>query len=191
VVAHATGRGKRQLVRQLGRLPSVTPITTKNWVAHRLVKQPGGTYSYDLALAISGMAASLGRALSRPTDGTRTEHGFATLFPGATALVRLARRAQHPAGHRQGPAGGGRRRHDGALRPIGLDGKTRESGEIDNLACDCCATDVAVATAGPVATWRNRTPDEIRDIAVSRYADGKWQPPVIVGNDGWRSRDAR
>jgi hypothetical protein len=69
---------------------------------------------------------------------------------------------------------------------IGLDGKTRESGEIDNLACDCCATDVAMAAAGPVATYRNRTPDEIRDIAVSRYANGRFQPPVIVSNDGWQ-----
>jgi hypothetical protein len=45
---------------------------------------------------------------------------------------------------------------------------------------------VALAAAGPVATYRNRTPDEIRDIVVSRYADGAWQPPVILGNDQWR-----
>jgi hypothetical protein len=32
-----------------------------------------------------------------------------------------------------------------------LDGSIRQSGEIDDLACDCCATDVAMTDAGPVA----------------------------------------
>jgi hypothetical protein len=53
---------------------------------------------------------------------------------------------------------------------LSLDGAIRQSGEIDDLACDCCATDVAMTDAGPVATWRSRTPDEIRDVAVAWYA---------------------
>ena len=168
--------------------PSVTPITTKDWVAHRLVKQPGGTYSYDLALAISrDGGVTWGAPFTPHTDGTRTEHGFATLFPwgdGFGAVWLDGRNTQQDTG--KGPRDEGVGGMTVRFARIGFDGKTRESGEIDKLACDCCATDVAMATAGPVATWRDRTPDEIRDIAVSRYADGKWQPPVIVGNDGWQ-----
>lgn len=168
--------------------PSVTPVTAKDWVAHRLVMQPGGTYSYDLALAISrDGGVTWGAPFTPHTDGTRTEHGFATLFPwgdGFGAVWLDGRNTQQDTGKgkREEGVGGMTVR----FARMGFDGKTRESGEIDNLACDCCATDVAIATAGPVATWRNRTPDEIRDIAVSRYANGQWQPPVIVNNDGWQ-----
>lgn len=168
--------------------PSVTPITAKDWVSHRLVMQPGGTYSYDLNLAISrDGGVSWGAPFTPHTDGTRTEHGFATLFPwgdGFGAVWLDGRNTQQDTG--KGPREEGVGGMTVRFARVGLDGKTRESGEIDNLACDCCATDVAMATAGPVVTYRNRTPDEIRDIAVSRYADGRFQPPVIVSNDGWQ-----
>jgi hypothetical protein len=159
--------------------PSVTPITAKDWVAHWLVKQPGGTYSYDIALAISRDAgATWGAPLTPHDDGTPTEHGFATLFPWGDGFG-----AVWLDGRKTKPEPGGMTVRYARL---GFDGVIRESGEIDELACDCCATDVALATAGPVATYRDRTADEIRDIAVSRYADGAWQPPVIVGNDQWQ-----
>jgi hypothetical protein len=158
--------------------PSVTPITARDWVAHWLVKQPGGTYSYDIALAISRDAgATWGAPLKPHDDGTPTEHGFVTLFPwddGFGAVWLDGRKTKlDPGGMTVRYA------------RFGFDGAIRENGEIDDLVCDCCATDVALARAGPVATYRNRTADEIRDIAVSRYADGEWQPPVILGNDQW------
>lgn len=159
--------------------PSVTPVTANDWVAHWLVKQPGGTYSYDIALSISRDAgATWAKPLTPHDDGTPTEHGFVTLFPwdaGFGAVWLDGRKTKLDPGGM-------------TLRyaRFGFDGTIGENGEIDELVCDCCATDVAVATAGPIATYRNRTADEIRDIAVSRYADGAWQAPVIVGNDGWR-----
>ncbi len=158
--------------------PSVTPITAKDWVAHWLVKQPGGTYSYDIALAISRDAGATWNAPLTPhDDGTPTEHGFVTLFPWGDGFG-----AVWLDGRKTKPSPGGMTVR---YARFGFDGAIRENGEIDELACDCCATDVALATAGPVATYRNRTADEIRDIAVSRYADGAWQPPVILGNDQW------
>jgi len=159
--------------------PSVTPITAIDWVAHWLVKQPGGTYSYDIALAISRDAGNTwNRPLKPHDDGTPTEHGFVTLFPWGAGFG-----AVWLDGRKTKPEPGGM-----TLRyaRVGFDGTIGENGEIDELVCDCCATDVALAAAGPVATYRNRTTDEIRDIAVSRYAEGAWQPPVIVGNDQWR-----
>jgi len=168
--------------------PSVVPISARDWVAHRLVRQPGGTYSYDLALAISrDGGVTWGAPFTPHTDGTRTEHGFATLFPwgdgfGAVWLDGRLTQQDDGTGHRDEGVGGMTVRY----ARIGFDGQTRESGEIDRLACDCCATDVAMAAEGPVMTYRDRTPEEIRDIAVSRYADGRWQSPVIVANDGWQ-----
>jgi hypothetical protein len=51
--------------------------------------------------------------------------------------------------------------------------------------CDCCQTDVAQTGAGPVAIYRNRTDDEVRDIFVARFLDGKWQAGTAISDDGW------
>src|SRR5690606_13838480 len=69
---------------------------------------------------------------------------------------------------------------------IGYDGDVVESGELDELACDCCQTDAAVTDAGPVVVYRDRTFGEIRDNVAVRYADGAWQQGVTLGPDGWR-----
>jgi hypothetical protein len=57
---------------------------------------------------------------------------------------------------------------------------------VDELVCDCCQTDVAVAASGPIAVYRDRSVDEIRDIYVARRIDGRWQAGVPVADDNWR-----
>ncbi len=44
---------------------------------------------------------------------------------------------------------------------------------------------MAITSEGPVAVYRDRTTEEIRDIYVTRYANGKWLPGKPVGDDGW------
>ncbi|MEQ8692006.1 MAG: sialidase family protein, partial [Pseudomonadales bacterium] len=50
---------------------------------------------------------------------------------------------------------------------------------------DCCQTDVALASTGPIAVYRNRTMAEIRDIYVARHREGRWQAGEVVADDGW------
>jgi hypothetical protein len=160
-------------------LPSVTPITARDWVAHWLVRQAGSGYAYDIALSISrDGGATWSRPLKPHDDGTATEHGFVSLFPWSGGFGALWLDGRHT-----GPEKGAMSTR---YARFGFDGVIRASGELDRRVCDCCATDVALATSGPVATWRDRTEDEIRDIAVSRFAAGAWQAPVIVGNDRWQ-----
>jgi hypothetical protein len=56
---------------------------------------------------------------------------------------------------------------------------------IDAKVCDCCTTSVAMTADGPIAVYRNRTDDEIRDIYVTRYEKGAWTPGKSVHDDGW------
>jgi hypothetical protein len=65
-------------------------------------------------------------------------------------------------------------------------GMPTNGARIDARACDCCQTDVAVASSGPVLVYRDRSPDEIRDIAVTRMVDGVWTDPRSVHDDGWQ-----
>jgi hypothetical protein len=57
---------------------------------------------------------------------------------------------------------------------------------LDDRTCDCCPTAAALTADGPLVAYRDRGPEEIRDIAVVRFADGAWTAPRIVHADGWR-----
>lgn len=175
--------------------PSVTPVTSRDFVAHWLVKHPGSSYAYDIALAISRDGGrTWGKPFSPHDDGTATEHGFVSVFPWPD-----------PTGAGPGPGGfgvlwldgrqtgGGGAGGEGSGGPMTTrwaryapEGRLLAGGELDGRVCDCCGTDVALATTGPVAAYRDRTPDEIRDIAVARHAAGQWQPPLTIGNDRWQ-----
>jgi hypothetical protein len=97
-------------------------------------------------------------------------------------------------GRNMAPDSGGKRPPEGSkeyggmtlrFARFGYDGEILDDGEIDNLACDCCQTDVAMVAAGPVVVYRDRTSEEIRDISVARYVDGAWAEPITVSDDQW------
>ena len=74
----------------LADFPSVVPITDELWAAHWLVKRPGGIYSYDIAIAVStDSGQSWGKPFTPHALGTRTEHGFVSLFPWRQAIGAL------------------------------------------------------------------------------------------------------
>jgi hypothetical protein len=56
---------------------------------------------------------------------------------------------------------------------------------LDSLVCDCCQPDIAAATGGPIVIYRDRTPEELRDIVVRRRVGGDWQPLQPLPPDGW------
>jgi hypothetical protein len=70
---------------------------------------------------------------------------------------------------------------------LGANGVQAGSGlEVDGRVCDCCQTDAAVTGEGPVLVYRDRNPDEVRDIALTRLQAGEWSEPVHVNADGWK-----
>jgi hypothetical protein len=71
---------------------------------------------------------------------------------------------------------------------LGHDGKAaREELVLDGRVCECCQTSAALTREGPVVVYRDRSEDELRDIAIVRLLpDGKWSAPRAVHADGWR-----
>jgi hypothetical protein len=169
--------------------PSVVPIDGPLWAAHWLVKRPGGTYAYDVAVAISrDHGASWSAPLTPHSDGTATEHGFVSLFPAPGGVGALWLDGRDTAGH--GGHGGD---HGGAtagmtlrFATISADSRIAHERMVDDLVCDCCQTAVAIGPDGPVAVYRDRTSNEIRDIYVTRLIDGAWEPGRPVADEGWR-----
>jgi hypothetical protein len=165
--------------------PSVVPISESLWAAHWLVRREAGGYAYDIFAAFSDDA---GRSWSEPftphTDGTDTEHGFVTLFPnqGGVGMMWLdGRKFVNEYDENDVGASGMTLR----AAVFGPDQVPTQEVLVDDLICDCCQTDVAITSQGPVAVYRDRTVEEIRDIYLTRFADGEWQAGRPVGADRW------
>jgi hypothetical protein len=171
-------------------VPSVIRLASGALVGHWLQKSGPGTYAYDVRLAYS---TDDGRTWSPSflphSDGTLTEHGFASLFQMPRAglgLVWLDGRSMKPgAGH---GADHGAAQGSMSVRFATFDGQWKQTSEVpvDLKVCECCPTAAAVTSEGPIAAFRNRTDDEVRDIYVSRFEGGKWTEPKAVHNDGWK-----
>ncbi len=165
-------------------MPAVTPLGEDHWVAHWLEMAGPLTYSYHVLMAQSFDG---GRNWSEPvkphTDDTPTEHGFVSVYrlAGKAGAIWLDGRKT---GNESGaPATSGMTLRGAA---IDADNTLHDEQEIDDLICDCCQTDVAVTAVGPVAVYRDRTVDEIRDIYVARHTDGRWQPGSPLNDDNWQ-----
>jgi hypothetical protein len=157
-------------------------------VAHWLQQSGPDTYAYDVRLAYSGDdGRSWSPSFTPHSDGTRTEHGFASLLqmPGAgLGLAWLDGRAM-----KSGAA------HDAHAADAGAmsvrfaifehDWKQRSEEAVDLRVCECCPTTAAITAEGPIVAYRNRTEDEVRDIVISRLENGKWTEPKAVHADNW------
>lgn len=167
--------------------PSVEAWPGGRMTAHWLVKRPGGTYAYDIAVSQS---EDSGRTWSEPfaphQDGTATEHGFVSLFHlrDAVGALWLDGREMGANGHEAHGADGGAMTLRAAL--LAPDGGTTDEWLIDERVCDCCQTDTAVTTDGVVAVYRDRTEEELRDISVVRFDGQTWSKPEQIAEDGWR-----
>jgi hypothetical protein len=168
--------------------PSVVHAGQGRMAAHWLQKVDGGPFAYHVQMAVStdgGLGWS--EPLAPHADASATEHGFASLFPlaegigavwldGRNTLAEGNHASHH--GHGSGPM---------TLRAGGLDwgGARLPEVELDAMTCDCCPTAAAQTPTGVVVLYRDRSPDEIRDIRAVTLGPGGWSAPILVSDDGW------
>lgn len=66
------------------------------------------------------------------------------------------------------------------------DGAIGDDVELDARVCECCPTTAVATTHGALIAYRDRSDDEVRDIGVLRFADGRWHGPAFVHADRWK-----
>jgi hypothetical protein len=167
-------------------VPSVVQLADRTLVAHWLQESGPASYAYDLRLARS---SDDGRTWSEPFsphhDGTKNEHGFASLYDVRGAGLGLVwldgRTMKAPATPDEDGTG------DMSLRAavFDRDGKQLPEEAIDLRVCECCPTAAAGTSDGVIVAYRDRSPSEVRNISVARFAAGKWSDPAVVHDDGW------
>lgn len=173
-------------------VPSVIRLDDGTLVGHWLQKSGADTYAYDVRLSYSkddGKTWSL--SFTPHSDGTKTEHGFVSLMqmPGAgLGLVWLDGRKMTGGGGHGAPGAAGHGSDDMTLRfgTFGSDWKQTAETELDARVCECCPTTMVMTSDGPIVAYRDRSPEEVRDIYITRLENGRWTAPKPVHADGWK-----
>lgn len=204
-VAPLDAEGRLGAVREVARgcdwfvnwvdFPSLVVADNGDWLGFWLRRNGPDTYHYEILSSRSqDQGLSWSAALAPHRDGSASEHGFVSMAAAGGDRVRMiwldgrntvadaaaqGHGTQH-AHHHEGPM---------TLRSAVLRRGQRivEEAEIDPLVCSCCPT--ALLREGPgrfLAAWRDRSEDELRDIALARWKDGRWQALGLVHADGWR-----
>ncbi len=168
-------------------VPSVLRLPSGTIVGHWLQKSGPDTYAYDVRLSYSKDDGKTWSPSFVPHhDGTKTEHGFASLFPlgdGLGAIWLDGRNMKASAGHDEHGGGGVMTVH---FARFDKHWKQVDESAVDARVCECCPTAAAVTSEGVIAAFRDRSPTEIRDIYTSRLVNGKWSEPAAVHADGWK-----
>ena len=150
--------------------------------AHWLEKSGQGTYAYHVKLRSSRDGRTWSEPVVAHTDRSATEHGFAAFFtrpdgkPGVAWLD-----GRDTAGGHDGHGGGAMTLRAAAAGA----GGTSDETLLDGRVCDCCPTAAITTSEAAIVAYRDRSPEEVRDISVVRFAGGAWSKPVTM-NDGWQ-----
>lgn len=159
----------------------VLSVSAENKAAHWLRMSAEGTYDYDIDARFYDAQTDLWSDTITPhKDGVSAEHGFVSMLPvgnGNTLMSWLdGRNTKTVAGYGEMTLRAG---------IFNARGETLSEWELDDRVCDCCQTSAAMSAAGPVIVYRDRSAGEIRDIYITRYANGDWTPPVAIHDDQW------
>lgn len=169
--------------------PGVARSEDGSLVSHWLRRSGDDSpYAYDVVLVRStddgASWAELGKAHD---DDTRSEHGFVSYVPvtGALRLFWLDGRATSGTAHDAPESERGAM----ALRTATVTGETIGPSElVDDRVCDCCQTAAVKTGDGALVAYRDRSEQEVRDIARARVTTGAPGTPGAVHEDGWEIR---
>ena len=157
-------------------IPAVVAARDGTFYAHWLAMTGDDTYAYSIFLAFSEDRGRSWAPLGRLNDDdTPTEHGFVS-FVSESAGVRA-----FWLDGRQMVGGGAMN-----LRTAMVGDRIPGSEVLDTRVCECCATDAMMTDQGPVAIFRDRSEDEIRDIGIVRRLGDAWTATGLVATDGWK-----
>ena len=164
--------------------PGVIVTPSGRLLAYWLQRSGTGRYAYGVRVSQSAdRGATWSPDTVLHTDQSAGEHGFVALWLAPGDSVRAA----WLDGRQMSPGPGGHGSGAMSLQSVAVasSGALGREQPLDLRTCDCCQVAATVTPSGPVVAYRDRTENEIRDIAVVRQVDGAWTEPTVVHADGW------
>ena len=161
--------------------PAITALGNGDLAAHWLEREGGGKYAYGVRVVRStDGGVTWGAPVTPHTDGLAAEHGFVSLWGEGTDGIGLVwldgRKSAMPDSAREMTI---------RTASVSATGTLQREALVDARSCDCCQTGTAATRTGRVLVYRDRTTEEIRDIAIVRQTDSGWTAPQKVHNDDW------
>ena len=155
--------------------PGVATARDGTLTAWWLERSASDAHAYGVTLARSLDRGASWRVLGAlHDDDSAVEHGFVSMTPEGDAL-----RAFWLDGRRTAAGG------PTELRTALVAAAVGPSELVDERVCDCCATSAGAQGGTAVVAYRDRSGDEIRDLAVARWR-GREVLTAAVAADGWR-----
>ena len=165
--------------------PSAVAFADGTLAAHWLQKNGTSSYQCDVKVALSpDEGKTWGTPFVLHDDRSQSEHGFVSFQPFEQEMMVI----WLDAGSYDNQASDEDLSNAMQLRARTLspDGTLGPDMLMDARTCTCCQTSAALVEGSDIiSVYRDRSPTEIRDIAIVRTKDGVWSTPTLVANDGW------
>ena len=176
------------LVANWADFPALLAISRERLAASWMLQVGGEVAAGDIRLAQThDGGATWSRAACPHRDASPAERGFVSLLEQGEGVRVFWLDAREMAEHSDGAAGHER----GAAMSLRTavvdpDGGLSEEALLDARVCDCCQTAAVRTARGALVAYRDRSPDEIRDISLLRLEGGRWTEPYALRFDGWK-----
>jgi hypothetical protein len=160
-----------------------------------ILELPSGRLVAQWQQAAATGRGSYGVRVAQSTDGGATwstpvvphvsheagENGFVSLYAAgadSTGVIWLDGR-----GYAAPPVGGASAML--VTTRIAPNGGIAAERRLDERVCDCCHTSYAATASGGILAFRDRSPTNVRDIAIMRHRAGTWGASSQLHADGW------
>jgi hypothetical protein len=163
-------------------VPSVVPGPESSLWAAWLWRSPQDAAASEVRLARGRAGAPWSRAITPHRERSVAERGFVSLLPTRDGALEAFWLDAGPRPGAEAPA-------TTALRHVRVqpDGAITHAAVLDQRVCDCCQTAGRRLHDGLLLAYRDRSPDEVRDIALLRRPEGApWEATRVAHADGWR-----
>jgi len=181
----------REFIVNWADFPSIEALGNNQLAAHWLQRgRSSGAYGVRLVQS-SDDGATWSTAKIPHRDSTSTEHGFVSMWkeplrPSLKPVTSNSIGAVWLDGRRYEKGPGATDEMMLIATSLSATGTLDQETVLDRRVCDCCQTSATNAATGPIIAYRDRSPDEIRDISIVRRVNGRWSAPVSVSKDQWK-----
>jgi hypothetical protein len=163
--------------------PSLLELDDGTRVAHWLLQSAPEGEAYDVVTARSAGGAAWSDQATPHRDATHTEHGFVSLVPLAASRFGVA--------WLDGRGFANKEEGDPSAQTCLMWTASTATGFatetiLDERVCDCCQTAAVATSRGVLVAYRDRSADEVRDIALVRRDASGWSKPYALAADGWK-----
>ncbi len=161
--------------------PAITALANGDLAAHWLEREGDKKYAYGVRVVRSTDGGrTWGAPMTPHTDGLLAEHGFVSLWPEGESDIGLVW-----LDGRKSAMSDSAREMTIRAASVSRTGALSREALLDARTCDCCQTGTTATRSGRILVYRDRSAEEIRDIAIVRQTANGWTPPQKVHADEW------